>query len=117
MDAERDRRWHRPFGPSEANIIFVAPDWSDLEATISYLEAHPDIAKDIAQRQRKMMVDDGFLSPASETCYWRALIRAWSSVARTDVDEKWGKWDDEGPESGEGMRWETFSLTGKLKWP
>ena len=37
-------------------------------------------------------------------------------MAKTDKDVKWGKWEDEGPEKGEGMRWETFSLTEKTKW-
>jgi hypothetical protein len=63
-----------------------------------------------------MVAKAGYLSPAAEACYWRSLIRGWSSVAKTDSNEKWGNWEDDGPENGEGMRWETFSLTAKTKW-
>jgi hypothetical protein len=93
----------------------VEPDWTDLEQTVEWLQAHPAIAEGIARRQRQMVVDAGYLSPASETCYWRSLIKAWSSVARIDEDV-WGRWDDEGPKKGEGVRWETYSLRDKPNW-
>ncbi|KAI0454376.1 hypothetical protein F5B21DRAFT_243863 [Xylaria acuta] len=86
---------------SEANIVFVAPDWSDLEATVSWLEAHPGIAAGIARRQRALFEGGGYLSPAAETCYWRGLIRGWSEIVR--VDE--GVFDDL-----EEVTWEEFSL-------
>ncbi len=54
-------------------------------------------------------------SPAAEACYWRALIRGWHRVARP-VEDMWGDSDSEGPENGEGVRFETFSLTGKVQW-
>ena len=51
------------------------------------------------------------MSEASEVCYWRSLLRGWSSVARVD-EEEWGSWDDEGRDV-RGVRWEEFSLTQK----
>ncbi|KAI0454611.1 glycosyl transferase family 90-domain-containing protein [Xylaria acuta] len=95
------KAWPTHYGPAEANAVFVAPDWSDLGDTISWLEAHPDVAEGIARRQRDLFVGRGYLSPAMETCYWRALIRGWSSVAR--LEEK--GWEDRA-----GVSWEEFSL-------
>ncbi|KAI0182513.1 hypothetical protein EV127DRAFT_354734 [Xylaria flabelliformis] len=86
---------------SEANIVFVAPDWSDLEATVAWLEAHPGIASGIARRQRALFEGGGYLSPAAETCYWRGLIRGWSEVVRIDEST----FDDL-----EEVTWEEFSL-------
>jgi hypothetical protein len=88
--------------------VFIAPDWSDLESTVSWLRTHPTIAEGIAERQREV-VEKGYLSEASEVCYWRALIRGWSSVVGVD-EEVWGSWDDE---ESRGVRWEEFSLTQK----
>lgn len=76
-------RWPS-YPATEANIIFVAPDWRDLEATIAYLRANPDVARGIAKRQREMVSEYGYLSSAAETCYWRALMRGWASVVRTE---------------------------------
>jgi hypothetical protein len=102
-----DSCWPSSYPASKANVVFVSPDWSDLEHTIAWLEENPDVAHGIATRQRKMNVDGGYLSSAAEVCYWRSLIRGWSEVV------KLGKtWDN----SSEGMRWETFSLTRKTKW-
>jgi hypothetical protein len=95
------KTWPLSYPASEANVVFVQPDWSDLEATILWLREHPDVAEGIARRQRSLVVDGGYLSEAAEACYWRSLIRAWSRTAQVE-----GDW-------GEGMRWETFSLLGK----
>jgi len=70
-----------------------------------WLRSNPVTAEGIANRQRAQFVQSGMLGQAAETCYWRALIRGWSSVAV--LDEKWRR------EGGEGVRWETFSLMGK----
>jgi hypothetical protein len=110
-----DPRWPKSYEPSQANVVFVDPEWKDLEKTVMWLEAHPDVAEGIAKRQRKMMVEAGYLSQASEVCYWRSLIRGWSQVVEID-EEVWGKWDGQGVENGEGIKWETFSLTGKANW-
>ena len=107
-------RWPNSYSPSEANIVFVDPGWKDLEETIFYLRAHPEIAQGIAERQRELVP---YLSPAAETCYWRALIKGWSEVAKTgNVAGDWAGWEVAGVENGEGMRWETFSLKGKTGW-
>ncbi|TGJ83824.1 hypothetical protein E0Z10_g4972 [Xylaria hypoxylon] len=84
----------------DANAVFVAPDWSDLEATISWLEEHPDVAEGIARRQRDLYVGKGYTSPAMETCYWRALLRGWSRVVR--LGEGW--------EHKEGVSWDEYSI-------
>jgi len=95
------KAWPVHYAPEQANMIFVAPDWSDLKATIDWLEAHPGVAEGIATRQRELFVDRGYLSPAAETCYWRALIRGWSQAVRTD---------DQGWEEQKGVSWEVFAL-------
>jgi hypothetical protein len=101
-------RWPKSYPTSQANIIFISPDWSDLEATVEWLRANPEIAEGIAERQRDV-VRKGYLSEASEVCYWRSRVRGWSSVVRVD-EQEWGSWDDEG---SRGLRWEEFSLTQK----
>ncbi|OHW97116.1 DUF821 domain-containing protein [Colletotrichum incanum] len=76
--------WPVTVGPGEANAVFVNPDWSDLEATINWLEDHAEVARGIARRQRALFFERGYLSPAAEVCYWRALVRGWSQVVRID---------------------------------
>ncbi|KAI1821384.1 glycosyl transferase family 90-domain-containing protein [Xylaria intraflava] len=93
--------WPVEHDVSEANVVFVAPDWSDLEATVAWLEAHPRIAEGIAARQRALFDGGGYFSPAAEMCYWRGLIRGWSEVVRVED----GAFDDL-----EEMSWEEFSL-------
>jgi hypothetical protein len=80
--------WPREYPVEEANMVFVASDWSDLEETVRWLEDHQDVAAGIARRQRETYHGGGYLSPAAEVCYWRALLRGWSEVARP-VGEKW----------------------------
>ncbi|KAL2061281.1 hypothetical protein VTL71DRAFT_7554 [Oculimacula yallundae] len=101
-------RWTRSFPPSEANIVFVHPDWADLEETVMWLRAHPKIAEGIAERQRELVASKGLLSAAAEACYWRSLIRGWSEVAMPDESA----WKD----AGDGVRWETFTLAVKSGW-
>ncbi|KAI0390257.1 hypothetical protein F5Y17DRAFT_469058 [Xylariaceae sp. FL0594] len=102
------KAWPKSYDPEseEANIVFVAPDWSDLEPAIAWLESHPRIAESIARRQRALFHDGGYLSPAAESCYWRGLIRGWSEVVRYSDDP-----DDERSFAGlEEVTWEEFSL-------
>ncbi|KAI8219898.1 hypothetical protein K4K57_011938 [Colletotrichum sp. SAR 10_99] len=93
--------WPATFRPEEANMVFVNPDWSDLEATISWLENHADVAHGIAKRQRDLFAGRGYLSPAAEVCYWRALIRGWSRVVHAD-DTVW--------ENSKVTPWEELSV-------
>lgn len=97
------RAWPVAYPPEEANIVFVAPDWSDLGEVIGWLEDHPEVAEGIARRQRETFVDGGYFSPAAETCYWRALIKGWGEVVRVDESEL--------AEIGEGQTFEAFVLT------
>ncbi|KAK4191109.1 lactation elevated protein 1 [Podospora australis] len=93
--------WPVRYKPEEANIVFVKPDWQDLGATIAWLEENPDVAEGIARRQRDLFVGGGYFSPAAETCYWRALIRGWAKVAKTE---------GQGWEETEGVTFEQFAL-------
>lgn len=104
VPSERVRKaWPVQYTPEEANIVFVAPDWSDLEATVAWLEAHPQVAEGIARRQRELFAGGGYFSPAAEACYWRALLRGWAKVSRENDDD-----DDE-----LGRTFEDFSLSGE----
>ncbi|ERS95664.1 hypothetical protein HMPREF1624_07738 [Sporothrix schenckii ATCC 58251] len=94
--------WPVHYSAAEANAVFVAPDWSDLEATVAWLERHPDVAQGIAQRQRALFVGGGYFSPAAEACYWRALIRGWSRVAKSDGPAWLGE--------PRGLPWEQFAM-------
>jgi hypothetical protein len=101
--SERTRRaWPVEYGPEEANIVFVAPDWSDLEDTIGWLEEHSGVAERIARNQRELFVGGGYFSPAAEVCYWRALVRGWARVARTE---------GQGWEGQVGVPFERFALS------
>lgn len=97
------RAWGEGYGIEEANIVFVKPDWSDLDEVIGWLEAHPDVAEGIARRQRDLFAGGGYFSPAAEACYWRALIKGWSEVVRVDEGEL--------GEVGSGQTFESFVLT------
>ncbi len=99
------KAWPRHYKPAQANIVFVAPDWSDLEDTIRWLEQHLTVAGGIAQRQRDLFVKGGYFSPAAEACYWRSLIRGWSKVVRTG---------SQGWEEQVGMPWEQFVLGHRM---
>ncbi|KAF2016390.1 hypothetical protein BU24DRAFT_462549 [Aaosphaeria arxii CBS 175.79] len=108
----------------EANAIYIAPDSSNLESTIALLEKNPDVAKRIARSQRSTAVERGFLRPAAEVCYWRALIRGWASVAEIegggwgeDVGERFETWIVKqvvaSQESGRGRtRWDSKHTKG-----
>jgi hypothetical protein len=96
--------WPVRFEAHEANMVFVKPDWSDLEETIKWLEGHPEVAEGIAERQRELFVGGGYVSLAAETCYWRSLIKRWNEVVRYDEKE----WD-------EGISFEEYVLKASSK--
>lgn len=97
------RAWPVSWRVGEANAVFVKPDWSDLEDVVHWLEEHPREAQGIARRQRETFVGGGYLSPAAEMCYWRALFRGWSEVVRWTEEEL--------KELGDGQTYEAFVLT------
>lgn len=100
--ADEEKAWPHAT-PDEANLVFVSPDWSNLGATVRWLERHPKVAEGIARRQRTLFADGprgrGYLSPAAEVCYWRALLAGWRKVVQYNDTEV-----------GEGVPWELFSL-------
>ncbi|TDZ67250.1 hypothetical protein CTRI78_v003113 [Colletotrichum trifolii] len=96
--------WSTATRPEDANMIFVTPDWSDLEATVQWLENHPDVARGIAKRQRDLFVRHGYLGPAAEVCYWRALIKGWSQVVRVN----------ETISNANATIWEEFSVRSEV---
>ena len=104
-----DERWPKSYPPDEANVIFLAPDWSDLEAVVQWLRDHEDVAEKIASNGRKEVVGGGYLSPAAEACYWRALIRGWGSVAKVEIGDEEGQWAKD-----DGTRWEEWVATDML---
>jgi hypothetical protein len=105
VPAATNATWPLSYHPSQANVVFVKPDWSDLQQTIEYLEDHPDVAHGIAKRQRNLMVGQGYLSEPAEVCYWRSLITSWGKMAQWEAEEWRG-----------GVRWETFALLGKTTY-
>lgn len=97
--------WPEPYAVDEANMVFVNPDWSDLEDTVQWLEDHPSLAAGVAKRQRDLYAYKGYVSPAAEVCYWRALVNGWSQVARP-LGQEWEQ---------EGVRFEEYTVT-KADW-
>ncbi|KAK4643063.1 hypothetical protein QC761_402690 [Podospora bellae-mahoneyi] len=98
--------WGTGVDAREANIVFVKPDWSDLEETVRWLEENPEVAEGIATRQRELFVGGGYFSKAAEACYWRALVTGWAKVVRPEGGEE--AWE-------EGMPFEEFSLTNSFE--
>jgi hypothetical protein len=94
--------WREEYSAHEANMVFVRPDWEDLGEVVAWLEENPVVARGIAARQREMFYGMGYLSPAAEVCYWRALMRGWAEIARPTGDG----WDEH------GIPYEEF-VTGK----
>ncbi|KAF2744497.1 hypothetical protein M011DRAFT_449127 [Sporormia fimetaria CBS 119925] len=72
----------------EANTVYVDPKFEMLEDVVMFLRRNPEVAETLARNLRQSGVGTGFLGPAAEVCYWRALIRGWASVVRTG--ETWG---------------------------
>lgn len=77
-------------GP-EQNYVQLNADFSDLEEKMDYYLSHIDEAEHIADNSVNTF-RRRYLSPAAEACYWRKLIRGWSTVSFTptlyeEVDE------------------------------
>ncbi|KAF2006131.1 hypothetical protein P154DRAFT_481817 [Amniculicola lignicola CBS 123094] len=96
-EANANQTMHSHFKPllptvldwKQANAIYVDPSFTDLGSVISFLEQNPHIAKTISRNQREVLVMRGYLSPGAESCYWRALIRAWAGQAI--ISDEWGE--------------------------
>ncbi|KAL4816561.1 glycosyl transferase family 90-domain-containing protein [Aspergillus spinulosporus] len=66
-------------GP-DANYVEVERDWSDLERKVEFLLDNPQTAERIAENSVKTL-RDRYLTPAAESCYWRALLRKYGEVS------------------------------------
>ena len=66
-------------GPNQ-NMVEVERDFDNLEASIKELVNNPMRAKQIAENSARTF-RDRYLTPAAQACYWRQLIRAWSSIS------------------------------------
>ena len=97
-------------GPN-ANYVEVERDFSDLEAKMEHLIAHPDEAKRIADSGVRTF-RDRYLTPAAESCYWRDLIRAYGSVCAFEPRLH----NDTEGKIFRGVPFESFVLTGTLEW-
>lgn len=63
-----------------ANFILVKRDFSDLGEKMRFYLNHPDAAQNIADLAR-VTFRERYITPAATACYWRRLLRSWSSVA------------------------------------
>lgn len=66
-------------GPDQ-NHIPVKRDFSDMEAKVNYYLDNADEAQRIAENSVATF-RSRYTSPAAEACYWRRLMRSWSTVA------------------------------------
>lgn len=68
-------------GP-EQNYVRTKHDFSDLPKRMKRLlhPSHSDMDPLIIADNAKRTFRHRYLTPAAETCYWRALIRGWASV-------------------------------------
>lgn len=62
------------------NCVRVERDFSDLEEKIRYYNNHTQEAQTIAN-EAKTTFRERYTTPAATACYWRKLLRAWSSVS------------------------------------
>ncbi|RDW72790.1 hypothetical protein BP6252_06697 [Coleophoma cylindrospora] len=93
-------------GPDQ-NYVEVERDFSDLDAVMEHFISHPEEAQRIADNSIRTF-RERYLTMAAEACYWRSLLKAWSSVS-FEPD----KFDQEsrGPaRKSRGMRFENFLL-------
>jgi hypothetical protein len=66
------------------NCIHANRNFSDLEETIEYYNAHLDEAQQIADTARRTF-RERYTSPAATACYWRKLLRTWADVSFSPV--------------------------------
>ncbi|KAK7969439.1 hypothetical protein PG988_008512 [Apiospora saccharicola] len=93
------RSYHEDDEEKGPNMVFVAPDWSDLESVVAWLEAHPRAAEGIARRQRALFHGRGYFSPAAEMCYWRAALRGGPGRCGTATASRRWAWVSRGRSS------------------
>ncbi|KAI6910433.1 hypothetical protein KC316_g4810 [Hortaea werneckii] len=62
------------------NHVPVHRDFSDLDKQMEHYLAHPLSSQRISDAARTTF-RERYTSPAAEACYWRRLLRTWSSIA------------------------------------
>ena len=91
-------------GGPEQNYVQVKRDFKDLEKKLEgFLDGQKGMesARKVAE-QSKRTFRERYLTPAAETCYWRALIRAWKEVQGFEV-EFWKEVEVEGSDGKKKM--------------
>jgi hypothetical protein len=80
------REWIEPHhallessGPNQ-NFVEVERDFSDLKEKVLKLIENPKEAERIANNSAEVF-HNRYLTPAAQACYWRRLIKAWSTVS------------------------------------
>ncbi|KAL6242404.1 hypothetical protein RBB50_010543 [Rhinocladiella similis] len=97
-------------GPQQ-NFVEVQRDYSDLEDKISWLENHNGAAEKIASNSVQLF-RERYLTPAAEVCFWRRLIRGWSSVS---FEPEFYNTVD-GQKIWRGVPVESYLLERRLEW-
>ncbi|KAK4547019.1 hypothetical protein LTR36_001240 [Oleoguttula mirabilis] len=64
----------------DVNFIPVHRDFSDLGEKMRFFVDNPHVAQGIADSARTTF-RERYTTPAATACYWRRLLRSWSSVA------------------------------------
>ncbi|KAH9825608.1 DUF821 domain-containing protein [Teratosphaeria destructans] len=91
----------------KANYVPVDREFSDLEAKISDLLDDPSHAQAIADNARQLF-RERYTTPAATACYWRRLLRQWSSVAFTPEEYEEVAIDAHGGKRMRGVALEEF---------
>jgi hypothetical protein len=85
------------------NFVQVERDFSDLNDKVEYYLQFPVLAERIARNSMKTF-RERYLTPAADTCYWRALIAGYSKASfKPELFEGEGK-----EKRRRGMRFENF---------
>lgn len=69
---------YRGEGPDQ-NVVFVEPDYSNLDEVMNNLRSNETEARRIATNALNTF-RDRYLTPAAQACFWRQLMHAWDSV-------------------------------------
>lgn len=88
------------------NYVEVERDFSDLPQKIEELLDDPVKAQRIADNSVKVF-RERYLTPAADSCYWRALLHAWAT-ASPDITASLSNSSSNGPQKG--LRYESFAL-------
>ena len=96
---------------TQQNFVEVQRDYSDLEEKITWLRDNDEAAEIIASNSM-LLFREQYLTPAAEVCYWRKLIRGWSTVSFEP--EFYSILD--GQKIWRGLPVESYLLERRLEW-